>query len=492
MEIELMTTATTSTTSSALARRFLAPMALVLTSTLAFSSAAFADGPLWTTKENRIPKVALPSLSPVIQDVAPAVLTITTEVGERQTNTRIPFGPFSFRVPNQGPQKGQGSGFLIHPAGYALTNFHVVENAEKIFVNVSDDKSQIPATVVGTDPKTDVALIKLESDRNDWPVIPFGDSSSMNVGDFVVAIGNPFGLTMSVSTGIISARSRRDIRPSGRSGLYDFLQTDASINPGNSGGPLVNLMGEVIGINSATNMQGDGIGFAIPINLVKRLIPDLKNDGKVQRSWIGIGLGRVTSDTYQGYGLERPRGALVKQVIKASPAEKAGLEPGDVITKFDGKLLKDASDLPLLAGHAGVGKEVKLEVLRNKRRKTFRLKLAALPTVDQEGNISPAAKRPVVEQSDLGVRVQTLTNKTRRELGLGSNVKGALIVDLRPGGKAQEAGLVEGDVIIKVNGTPVRSTKGLTDALKKTRRGQLVKILVNRKGDIIFGAVVLN
>ena len=243
-------------------------------------TATHARSDLWVTGSTKStkPLVDIPSLSPLVKARESAVLVIYTETN---TPAMMPL-PFPFGRQRSAPtprRTGQGSGFIIHPDGYALTNHHVVEGASRIIVKAGQNPEEIEAEIVGTDANTDIALLKLKGDSKNWPVTPLGDSDRLNIGDFVVAIGNPFGLEMSVSLGIVSARGRNDVAPSGRMGLYDFLQTDASINPGNSGGPLLNLKGEVIGINAAVNTAGQGIGFAIPINMVKRVASDLKDRG---------------------------------------------------------------------------------------------------------------------------------------------------------------------------------------------------------------------
>ena len=244
-------------------------------------TATHARSDLWVTGSTKStkPLVDIPSLSPLVKARESAVLVIYTETN---TPAMMPL-PFPFGRQRSAPtprRTGQGSGFIIHPDGYALTNHHVVEGASRIIVKAGQNPEEIEAEIVGTDANTDIALLKLKGTRKNWPVTPLGDSDRLNIGDFVVAIGNPFGLEMSVSLGIVSARGRNDVAPSGRMGLYDFLQTDASINPGNSGGNLLNLKGEVIGINAAVNTAGQGIGFAIPINMVKRVASDLKDKGR--------------------------------------------------------------------------------------------------------------------------------------------------------------------------------------------------------------------
>lgn len=448
---------------------------------------------LWTEGSARA-RVELPSIAPLVDEVDDAVLTIQTQAFVENASVRNPqldffrrFG-FQFELPDMPPMRGQGTGFLIHPEGYALTNHHVIENAKLIKVRVGSDRREYEAEVVGSDPNTDVALIKLKSNRKDWPVIPLGDSDALEVGDFVVAIGNPFGLANTVSMGIISARGRRDIAPSGRQGLYNFLQTDASINPGNSGGPLINLRGEAIGINSAINAAGQGIGFAIPINLVKKLIPELKQNGRVSRSWLGVGIRPVTADLAEGFGLDRPRGALVAQVVPDGPADKAGIEPGDVITKFDGKIIEDASELPLLAGLAGVGRKVELEVYRDGKPRSFKLKLGEMPRAEgaSRGRPSPSDE----EAGKLGLTVENLDDDDRVQLRLPSDVQGALVVRVQPGSVAFDAGLQPGDVIVKVNDRKVRDAKSFAQVVKSIPSGKLVRILVRRGDATIFTAMV--
>jgi serine protease Do len=450
------------------------------------SASASADPELWKETRGRDRQaVPMPSLSPVVKKVGPAVLTITTELDAELSSGHpgMNMGPFNFRMPQQGPQKGSGSGFLIHPDGYAVTNFHVVENSKKIFVRVGDDTRRYDARIVGTDPKTDVALIQVEG-RNNFPYVPLADSDAIDVGDFVVAIGNPFGLSMSVSTGIISARSRRDIRPSGRQGLYDFLQTDASINPGNSGGPLVNLAGEVVGVNSATNMAGDGIGFAIPVNLVKRILPDLRANGAVQRSWIGVGIQKIDAELARGLGLDRPRGALITQVVPDGPAKKAGVLPGDVITAFDGKVIEDASELPLLAGHAGVGKRVELEILRDGRVTHKKLKLGKLPDSNAPSGHNDHGRR--AHEGKLGISFDDVTPDVRRELRLGPDVRGVYVANVAPGSRAADAGLRPGDVIVQVNRKNIRNAQQFIREVKKTQSGRLLGLLVKRQGGEVY------
>jgi serine protease Do len=292
--------------------------------------------------------------------------------------------------------------------------------------------------------------------------------------------------------GILSAKSRRDIAPSGRQGLYDFLQTDASINPGNSGGPLLNVAGEVIGINSAVNAAGQGIGFAIPINLVKQLLPDLKDKGRVQRSWIGVAVQRVSPEIAQGLGLERPRGALVSQVVQGSPGYKAGLKPGDVITRFDGKAIEDSTDLPLLATTAGIGRTVPLELVRDGEVRSAKVTLAALPgnSDDEERDDRGATPdRGEAKGASLGVRVGTLDDDLRARLDLPARQRGAVITRVAPGGAAQVAGLQPGDVVVEVNGKAIGDADAFFAAVTAVKSGKLLKMLVIRNGTTTFFAM---
>jgi serine protease Do len=460
-----------------------------------FSAVAHADGDFWHERPTQSPDVvSLPSLAPLVKKVDGAVLTITVEADLKNANHPPVFKGFGFefRLPDGPPMQGMGSGFIIHESGYALTNNHVIENADRIQVKPGNDPNVYPAVVVGADPKTDVALIKIEGPKDKkWPFIPLGDSAALQVGDFVVAIGNPFGLSQTVSTGILSAQHRREIAPSGRTGLYDFLQTDASINPGNSGGPLLNLKGEVIGINAAVNTAGQGLGFAIPINLIKQLLPQLKQRGSISRSWIGVGIRKVSPEMARGFGLDRPRGALIQQVVEDGPAARAGLVPGDIITRFDGTLIEEASDLPLLAAHAGIGKKIPVELMRESKSKQVTVVLGELPP-DEDGKGDPHEKsrEPVEETGKLGIQVQDLDASTRSKLGLPAKQKGAVVVDVQPYSAAFEGGLQPGDVVTEVNRKPIGDARAFVAMVKSTAAGTMLRILVRRGDATVFIAVV--
>jgi serine protease Do len=296
------------------------------------------------------------SFAPLVKQVGPSVVHIS--VGKRMG-------------------QGVGTGFVISPDGYILTNEHVVGGSSRVQVKFPDD-SELQAELVGTDPNTDLALIKVDP-PGPLPTLVLGDSDALEVGDWVIAIGSPLGLDHTVTAGIVSAKQRRGIAPGGRVAMYeDFIQTDASINPGNSGGPLLNVRGEVVGINSAVSTQGQGIGFAIPINMAKTLLPQLQTTGHVERSWLGISIGPVRPDYASKVGLADTRGALVADIVPGGPAEKAGLERGEIILAFDSKMIDKPDELRWLASVAGIGKKVNVLVHGPKGQRTVQVTLEKL------------------------------------------------------------------------------------------------------------------
>jgi serine protease Do len=394
----------------------------------------------------------LRSFVSVAKKVSPAVVNISTTQtveapqpfpGPFQSpfGEHDPFGEFWRRFfrgpfPYQGPfrQRSLGSGFIIEADGFILTNNHVVTNAEKILVRLSDGR-ELEAKVIGKDPKTDIALIKIDN-AGELPIVSLGDSNKLQVGEWVMAIGNPFGLDHSVTAGIVGAKGRII-----GAGPYDnFIQTDASINPGNSGGPLVNMEGEVVGVNTAifTQRGGNiGIGFAIPINLVKDILPELKTKGKVVRGWLGIAIQRVTPPLADGLGLEKPRGALVANVEINGPAARGGMKVGDVIIEFDGKKIEHSDGLPLLVARTPVGKHVQVTVIRDKKEMTLPIVIGEL----KEEEVVVSAK----EKENLGLTVQNVTPEIVHSLGLDRE-EGVVVTSVRPGSAADEAGLWRGDV----------------------------------------------
>jgi len=479
---------------------------------LAFASLSALSAPapsLWTESDpKQKPLLSAPSVAPLVEKMEPAVLVVFTE--GQAPDDRMPFPPDMPSLPEGHPplggggggggggdepaMRGQGAGFLITRSGYALTNHHVVEGASRVSVFVGDDRSEIEADVVGSDEKSDVALIKLRSPRSDWPFVPLADSDKVRVGDYVVAIGSPFGLEQSVSLGIVSARGRRDIAPSGRQGLYDFLQTDASINPGNSGGPLLDVYGAVIGINSAVNAAGSGIGFAIPINMVKRMIPSLVKSGRYERSWIGVAIQPIDPEVVSGLGLSSTRGALVREVVAGGPAAAAGIQPGDAILLFDGKTVREASELPLLAGDAGVGTTVTLNLVRETKPMSLKLTLGAHPDNARLAKTTtttepPPATPPDPSKLTLGVSVLSLDGENRARLGVPKDLKGARVTKVRPGGPAFFAGVAPDDVVVALNGVAITSGEEFAVAVKAVPAGALLKLTLQRGTSTIFAVL---
>jgi serine protease Do len=353
----------------------------------------------------------------------------------------------------------------------------VVENASKIVVKLSDDQ-EYEAKVVGRDQKTDIAIIRIEGKPN-LPAASLGDSDKLEVGEWVVAIGNPFGLDSTVTSGIVSAKGRHIGQ-----GPYDnFIQTDASINPGNSGGPLINLRGEVIGINTAifSRTGGNiGIGFAIPINLVKELLPQLRGKGKVTRGYLGVLIQKVTPEIAESLGMDKANGALVANVSKDGPADKAGVKVGDVIVEFDGKEVKDSGDLPILVARTPVDKKARLKVLRDKKEITLTVAVGELK--DEE----VVATAP--EKGELGLTVQRLTPQMAESLGLEKS-EGVVVTAVEPGSAADEAGIRRGDIILEVDRKTVRNLDEYKKAIAGSRKGRGVLFLVRRGDNTLFLAL---
>lgn len=379
------------------------------------------------------------------------------------------FGPFSNRGPSQDfKQQSLGSGFIIDKKGYIVTNNHVVENADEIIVKLADGK-EFDAELVGRDPNTDLALIKIKG-SSDLVKLPMGDSDGLDVGSWVVAIGSPFGLEQTVTAGIVSAKGRVI-----GAGPYDnFIQTDASINPGNSGGPLLNMKGEVVGINTAIIANGQGIGFAIPINLAQGIVDQLKDHGSVTRGWLGVGIQDLTPDLADYYGLKDKKGVLVSQVFKGDPAEEAGIKPNDIIVSVDGQPVNTGRELSSKIAGLEVGKSTKITVIRDGKQKTLSAKLA-----ERQDPEMVAAKQDLKEDGQLGLQVAELNPKSARQFGHPEDEKGVLVVGVKPGSKADKAGIQQGDLLKEVNRKPVDSIKSLKSELKD-KSGESMRLLVKR------------
>ncbi len=387
-----------------------------------------------------------------------------------------PFNEFFKRFFGDGPRQFKstslGSGFIINRDGYILTNNHVVQNATEISVKLSDAR-EFKAKVIGKDPKTDIALIKI--DASNLRVIPFGDSDKLEVGEPVMAIGNPFGLNQTVTTGIVSAKGRFI-----GEGPYDnFIQTDASINRGNSGGPLININGEAVGINTAIFSPTGGsigIGFAIPIDMAKEVLPQLKDRGSVTRGWLGVAIQQMTPELAKTFGLKQADGgALVSDVVDGSPAEQAGVKQGDVIVEFDGKKVKSSTELPHIVGGTGVGKEVVMKVVRDGAELQLKVKVGELKDEQMAALASPSTK------SRLGIEVQQLTAELSRKFGIKDD-KGVVITSVEPDSPSEEAGLKPGDLVLEINRTKVATVSQVRKALEKTRPEEPTVVLVKRNG----------
>jgi len=430
------------------------------------------------------------------RELAPGVVNVhTSKTVERSLpDFGFPFGdPFGdlFRGPFGGPQQPQqapaprrftvpslGTGFVISEKGLIVTNNHVVEDVEKIEV-VFSDGTRSQAEIVGTDPKTDIALIRAKAKRTYVP-LRLGDSDALLPGDWVIAIGNPFGLDHTVTVGIVSATGR-DI---GQGPYDDFIQTDAAINPGNSGGPLLNLAGEVIGINSAINPQANTIGFAVPINMAKEILPQLEANGRVVRGWLGVGVQPVTPDLADALGLETQEGALVSQVTPGSPAAEAGLERGDVIVRLAGRPVERMRELPRAVAATPPGTKVELEVIHNGKRETKTVKIAELE--EETAPATAPAEDDGQGSTAFGFDISDVPSELRQQLGLGRE-EGALITRVYPGGPAEESGLRAGDVVVEVDRSAVA---GGLDAEKKLREAGNTALLVVRRDEASFFAAV--
>jgi len=435
----------------------------------------------------------LPDFVPLARKMRPVVVNIsTTQMSEGRGPQEFgsPFGdedPFNdfwrrfFGGPiPRGPQRQRslGSGFIIDNDGSILTNNHVVENAQKIVVKLLGDEQEYEAKVIGSDSKTDIAVIKINAKTN-LPAASFGDSDRLEVGEWVVAIGNPFGLDSTVTSGIVSAKGRHIGQ-----GPYDnFIQTDASINPGNSGGPLINLKGEVVGINTAifSRTGGNmGIGFAIPINLAKELLPQLRGKGKVTRGYLGVLIQKVTPEIAESLGMDKGYGALVANVSKDGPAEKAGVKVGDVIVEFDGKEVKDSGDLPLIVARTPVDKKVRMKVLRDKKEIVLPVAVGELKEEEVVASVP--------EKGALGMTVQKVTPQIAESLGL-DKTEGVVVTDVESGSAADEAGIRRGDVIVEIDRKPIRSVDEYKKSVTAIRKGKGVLFLVRRGESTLFLAL---
>lgn len=448
---------------------------------------------------------SLPDFTELVEKHSAAVVNISTTQKikhpkisrmPRGMPEQIPEGPFGdlFRRffgeqgrgfgapggPGGEPQeaKSLGSGFIISEDGYVLTNNHVVKNATEILVRLSD-RRELVAEVIGSDARSDIALLKVDADH--LPVVKIGDSAHLKVGEWVLAIGSPFGFDHTVTAGIVSAKGRALPREN----YVPFIQTDVAINPGNSGGPLFDLEGNVVGINSQIYSRTGGfmgLSFAIPIDMAMKVVEQLKDGGKVARGWLGVLIQDVTRELAESFGMDKPRGALVAKVLKDSPAEEAGLEVGDVITRFNGEPVVRSSNLPPLVGISPVGEKVRVEILRKGKTKILKVKLGELPDDD----VQVAGKPHTANETRLNITVMDLTDDQRKKLEISG---GGVIVQRIQAGPARKAGVRRGDVIVTFNNIDIKDAKHFAEISAELPVGKSVPLLVQRRGGPVFLAL---
>ena len=449
---------------------------------------------------------ALPDFADLAKKVRPAVVNISTTknaVKRRGPVRRSPRGgpqdPFDdffehfFGPPGGGfggpaperPQKSLGSGFVINEEGYILTNNHVIEGADEIQVQFPDKGPKREAKIIGSDPKTDIAVIKI-ADKG-LPFVQVGDSAKLEIGQWVMAVGNPFGLDSTVTVGVVSAKGRII----GAGPYDDFIQTDASINPGNSGGPLFNEQGQVVGINTAIVASGQGIGFAIPINLAKDLIPQLISKGKVTRAWLGVGIQDITPELAQSFKLPDQKGALISNVFPDSPAAKGGLKSGDIVRKFDGQVIGDSHELPTLVARLPVGKRIAIEVLRDGGPKALEIVLGEMEEGEKQAEASLSKS-----SDELGITVRPITPEEALEQGMpqpesgkpgsGKGQRGVLVVSVDPSSSVAQVGIQPGDVLLKVNDDTINGVDDFVNASRKTKKGGVIRLYIWREGASIY------
>ncbi|MGD8291922.1 MAG: DegQ family serine endoprotease [Desulfobacterales bacterium] len=367
-------------------------------------------------------------------------------------------------------QPSLGSGFIIDKEGFVVTNNHVIQDADQIKVKLGGD-DEYDAEVVGRDANTDLALLKIKTGK-DLPVIKLGDSDKLKIGQWVVAIGSPFGLERTVTAGIVSAKGRVI-----GSGPYDnFIQTDASINPGNSGGPLINMKGEVVGINTAIIAAGSGIGFAIPVNLAEKIISQLKSEGEVTRGWLGVAIQDLTAEMAEYYGLKDRKGVLVADVFEGDPAAEAGIQPKDIILEVNDKKIETSRQLTAMIADLKVGEAAKVDVFRNGKIKTFQIKLAKRDDQRLSSRSMPRERK----EEKFGIKVADLTPEIIQRFGIGDTA-GVIVIDVESDGKGAEAGVQMGDIIKEINHRIIESVKDYTAAMDKIKEDEAVNLFVWRK-----------
>jgi len=442
--------------------------------------------PMATAAKNLPVQMVPQNFSALAETVSPAVVHIRVAKTVKSMgpafgpSNRNPFGDneqfrdfFGHRFdPQRRPESKQpalGSGFIIDKAGYIVTNNHVVDGADSIKV-ILKDETEYPAKVIGRDPVTDIALIKVETKGN-LPTVPLGNSDNLKVGEWVAAIGSPFGLQYSVTAGIVSAKGRVI-----GSGPYDdFIQTDASINPGNSGGPLINMQGQVVGINTMIIARGQGIGFAIPIDLAKDIVTQLKTNGEVTRGWLGVTIQDLKGELADYYGVKGKTGVLVASVVPGDPADQAGIQPKDIITEINGEKVSTSRDLTNLAAKLGVGDTAKVTILRNGKSKTLKVQIGKRPMT----MASASESRRKEKQGEYGFKVTDLTPEMARRFNIKAT-SGVIVLGVVPHSTADAAGVQQGDLIIEINHKDVGSVKDFKALIDQLKKADGINLLVNR------------
>jgi serine protease Do len=445
-----------------------------------------------------VAQAALPEFTKIVEEAKDSVVNISTKTKAKHSSSRersipelpegSPFGElfekfFDRDEIERGRRDAQslGSGFIISADGYILTNHHVIADADEVIVRMSDRKEFV-ATVIGSDEASDIAVLKVEADH--LPVLQFGDSDKLKVGEWVLAIGSPFGFDHSVTAGIVSAKGRS--LPSDN--YVPFIQTDVAINPGNSGGPLFNLDGEVIGINSQIYSRTGGfmgLSFAIPIEMAVDVANQIRETGSVSRGWLGVLIQEVTRELAESFGMENPHGALVAKVLDDSPAAAAGLEVGDVIIEFNGKKVMRSSSLPPLVGRAKVGQEAEVTVVRNKQRRNIGVQIAQLPAATTQASYTPENDQ-AIEESALGMKVEELGSDASKRLKVENGVQ---VIEVDDSGPARDAGIMKGDVITMIDNRAVSSVGDFEKITDKLKSGKSVALLVQRRAGPVFLAI---
>jgi len=447
-----------------------------------------------------VAQAALPDFTRIVEEAKNSVVNISTKTKARKSRSieapsmpdipeGTPFGDlfekfFDHENPRGRRRESQslGSGFIISKDGYILTNHHVIAGADEVIVRLANREEYI-ARIVGSDEASDVAVLKVEAD--DLPILKFGDSDKLKVGEWVLAIGSPFGFDHSVTAGIVSAKGRN--LPSDN--YVPFIQTDVAINPGNSGGPLFNLDGEVVGINSQIYSRTGGfmgLSFAIPIEMAVDVASQIKVSGRVSRGWLGVLIQEVTRDLAESFGMDNPQGALVAKVLEDSPAEDAGLQVGDVIVEFNGKKVMRSSSLPPLVGRSAVGKDAQVTIIRNRSRELVKVRIAELPATMTRASFTPEEDDKPLEKSALGMNVIALSETAQKKLRLRSGVE---VIEVDESGSARDAGIQKGDVITMIDNISVDSVDDFDAITDDLKAGKSVALLVQRRSGPVFLAI---